>query len=80
MTDLVIRDRVYKYGLAMKARRKELGYSIQTLADLSNVNYTTIKDFERGISMPRIDTILRIMDALGMKLVARPAKFEKSQE
>jgi len=50
-------------------RRQELGYSQRELAELVGTTQSAIARLERGGRPPRIDTLLRIADALECDLV-----------
>lgn len=50
------------------ARRHELGMSQQQLAALTGTTQPAIARLEKGGRPPRIDTLLRIADALGCDL------------
>ena len=49
-------------------RRQELGYSQRELAELVGTTQSAIARLERGGRPPRIDTLLRIADALDCDL------------
>jgi predicted transcriptional regulator len=51
------------------ARRQEKGYSQRELAELVGTTQSAIARLERGGRPPRIDTLLRIADALECDLV-----------
>jgi predicted transcriptional regulator len=57
-------------------RRQELGYSQRELAELVGTTQSAIARLERGGRPPRIDTLLRIADALDCDLAVelRPRK------
>lgn len=55
-------------GKTVKARRKELGISQVDLAEMSGISLATIKNIERGKGNPSYETIVRIMDVLGMEI------------
>lgn len=55
-------------GQTIKARRKELGLTQNTLALLSQVGINTIVSIERGSKSPSIDTITKVTDVLGLDL------------
>lgn len=55
-------------GNFIKKRRKKLGISQQTLADLSTVTVNTIVAIERGKGNPQLTTMLTILDTLGLQL------------
>ncbi len=52
-------------------RRNELGLSQQQLATLTGTTQSAIARLEKGGRPPRIDTLLRIADALDCDLVVR---------
>lgn len=53
----------------IKERRSQLGISQQDLAEISEVSLATIKDIERGKGNPSLNTLEKITDVLGMKIV-----------
>ncbi len=53
----------------VKNRRKELQISQNDLAEISGVSIATIKNIERGKGNPSFDTVLRIIDVLGLEIV-----------
>ena len=53
------------------ARRNELGLSQQQLAAVTGTTQSAIARLEKGGRPPRIDTLLRIADALDCDLVVR---------
>lgn len=52
----------------IKKRRKELGISQVDLAEMSGISLATIKNIERGKGNPSYETILRIMEVLGIEI------------
>lgn len=60
-------------GQIIKARRKELGLTQNTLALLSQVGINTIVSIERGSKSPSIDTLTKVANVLGfdVKLVIK---------
>jgi transcriptional regulator with XRE-family HTH domain len=52
----------------IKERRSLLGITQQELADFSNVGQRTIKAIETKKGNPSINTLLKIVDVLGMEL------------
>lgn len=55
-------------GQIIKARRKELGLTQNTLALLSQVGINTIVSIERGSKSPSVETLTKVVDVLGMDL------------
>lgn len=52
----------------IKKRRKDLGISQLDLAEMSGISLATVKNIERGKGNPSYDTILRIMEVLGIEI------------
>ena len=46
-----------------------LGISQQDLADFSGVGISTIKDLERGVGNPSLQTLTKILEVVGMEIV-----------
>lgn len=55
----------------IKERRSLLGITQQDLADFSGVGLRTIKGVETNKGNPSVDTLLKIIDVLGMELDIR---------
>ncbi|MBQ9678316.1 MAG: helix-turn-helix transcriptional regulator [Prevotella sp.] len=56
-------------GSVIKERRALLGISQQDLADYSGVGISTVKDIERGVGNPSLQTITKILDVVGLEIV-----------
>ena len=55
-------------GTIIKERRKHLGVNQQTLADLAGVGLNTLVAIERGEGKPQLNTLLTILDTLGLQM------------
>ena len=55
-------------GSQIFAHRQERGWSQIQLAEESGVQRSTISNLESGARVPRLDTLLRLSDALGTSL------------
>lgn len=55
-------------GLILKERRRFLGLNQQELADLAEVNINTIVSIEKDEGNPKIKTVIRICNVLGVEL------------
>ena len=55
-------------GNIIKERRKHLGVNQQTLADLAGVGLNTLVAIERGEGNPQLNTLLTILDTLGLQM------------
>lgn len=56
-------------GKAIKERRALLGISQQDLSDYSGVGISTVKDLERGVGNPSMDTLKKILDVVGLEMI-----------
>jgi len=61
-------------GKVIKDRRDLLEVNQQTVADLSEVGLNTLLAIERGYGNPRIDTLLKILNTLGLEMTISPKK------
>lgn len=57
-----------KFGLKVKSLREEKGFSIEYLANISNVDRNYISDIEKGLRNPSITIIEKIVHALDVDL------------
>ena len=64
---IVIMD-TKEIGILIKERRKHLGVNQQTLADLAGVGLNTLVAIERGEGNPQLNTLLTILDTLGLQM------------
>lgn len=64
-------------GERIKAARKKAGMTQKELADKLGIPYQGISQYERGIRNPKIDTLVKIADSLG---VSAPSLLGKSSE
>lgn len=56
---------------AIRGRRKTLGISQTELADLAGVSVRVVSSVENGKPTARLDTILPLLDVLGLDLTIR---------
>lgn len=55
-------------GKIIKTRRKELSIDQLTLAELAGVGINTLVAIERGSGNPKTDTLLSVLDTLGLQI------------
>ena len=48
--------------------REKLGLTLQQLADRAGIGRSTLIEIEAGVSVPRLDTAMRIASALGVDI------------
>ncbi|WP_084494962.1 helix-turn-helix domain-containing protein [Nocardia shimofusensis] len=61
-----------EFGTYVVERRLTLGLTQQDVADLADVGLSSVRTLEGGKSSPTLTVTLRILDALGLTLVALP--------
>ena len=63
-------SRKHRYLLAksIRARRKELGYNQEKLAENANLSSIFISRVERGVESPRLTNLVKIANALKIKV------------
>jgi transcriptional regulator with XRE-family HTH domain len=59
-----------QFGVNLRARRLAAGWSQQELSDRCGLHLTEISRLENGRRDPRLDTIARLADALGIPAAA----------
>ena len=55
-------------GDRIRSARKEKGLTQSELAEKLGISYMVISQYERGIRNPKLDTVRRIADALGVDM------------
>ena len=70
-SDVSFRDEYERIGDAIARRRGELSLSQRELAELCGTTQSAIARLESGARAPRLDTLLRVANALDAKLVTR---------
>lgn len=55
-------------GERIRQRRKSLNVNQPTLALLAGVGLNTLVSLEKGAGNPKIETVMAVLDTLGMKL------------
>lgn len=58
-----------KIGETIKIRRKALKITQPILASLAGVGINTLVAIERGSGNPKIETIMSVLDTLGLKII-----------
>ena len=68
MTTMTSSNNIDKIGRAIAERRMALGLSVRELGARVGVNYTTLSLIENGRMNPRIGTLTKITDELGLTI------------
>lgn len=61
-------DYMTAIGSEIRARRKALGITQQTVAELAGVSRRLVSEIERGRSTVRVDVLGRVVGVLGLEL------------
>ena len=64
-------DAVTSIVTAMVVRRHEMNISQRELAEMCGIPHSSVARIESGKIMPKLSTVLKIYDQLGLKLVAQ---------
>ena len=62
-------------GEAVRAKRKEAGFSQEKLAEKADLSTVFISRIERGKESPSVDNLVRIAKALGVRVRELVAEF-----
>ena len=66
------------FSAIIKQRRKVLGITQEDVADVSQVSLSFLKMLEKGKANPSVETLVRILDSLGLEIqisVKQPNTF-----
>lgn len=63
-------------GQLIRERRAVLGVNQRTVSELSGVAVNTLVAIERGEGNPQINTLLDVMDTVGLQLDFKPKVME----
>lgn len=55
-------------ALMVRQRRKELKIKQKDLSDTTQVALRTLRDIEKGLGNPSLQTLIKVMDVLGISL------------
>ena len=56
----------YSVGNVVRRRRKAKGLTQDVLSSLADIQRSHLADIERGVKLPRLDTLFRLCDVLGI--------------
>ena len=62
-------DPTKAFCLRLKKVRLDRGLTIKELAEKAHVSDSTIQSYEKGEYAPKLTTIIKVVDALGYKIV-----------
>ena len=55
-------------GTAVRNRRKFLKITQEDLADISGISEGTLRDIEKGLANPELESLMKLCEVLGLKL------------
>lgn len=55
-------------GNILKSRRKARKIAQEHLADIAGISSRTLRDIEKGIANPELETLMKICHVLGMEI------------
>jgi transcriptional regulator with XRE-family HTH domain len=55
-------------GGIIQSRRKTRKIAQEQLADIAGISPRTLRDIEKGIANPELETLMKICNVLGMKI------------
>jgi transcriptional regulator with XRE-family HTH domain len=55
-------------GEAVRAKRKEVGFSQEKLAEKADLSAVFISRIERGVESPSVDNLVKIAKAFGLRV------------
>lgn len=55
-------------GDILRSRRKSRKIAQEQLADIAGISPRTLRDIEKGIANPELETLMKICHVLGMKI------------
>jgi len=60
-------DVASRFGRNLARARRRAGVSQEELCSLSSIHRTEVSQLERGLRVPRIDTLVKLRDGLGVE-------------
>jgi y4mF family transcriptional regulator len=55
-------------GNSLQSRRKSRKIAQEQLADIAGISPRTLRDIEKGIANPELETLMKICNVLGMEI------------
>jgi len=69
-----------KFGQVIRSNRELRGLSQEALAELADLNRSYLGEIERGTTVPSIETMQKLADALNENLSALIMQYEKNDQ
>lgn len=61
-------NRIFDYGPMIRQKRRVLHFTEEKLAELVDMSDREIRNIERGTVIPKLDSVIKLGDALDMDL------------
>ena len=59
---------INEIGISIRRRRKFLKITQFDLADISGISERTLRDIEKGLANPELESLMKLCEVLGMEL------------
>jgi len=59
---------IKQIGTALKERRKFLKITQENLADISEISERTLRDIEKGLTNPELESLMKLCEVLGLEI------------
>ena len=59
---------IKKIGEVIRERRKFLKITQEDLADISGISERTLRDIEKGLANPELESLMKLCEVLGLEL------------
>jgi transcriptional regulator with XRE-family HTH domain len=66
-----------RFGRVVRTCREQRGLSQESLAELAGLSRSFLSEIERGASVPSLETLQKLADALGEKLSFVVSQYEQ---
>jgi y4mF family transcriptional regulator len=66
---------IKEIGSTIKGRRKFLKITQEDLADISGISERTLRDIEKGLANPELESLMKLCEVLGLKLTISVLKL-----
>lgn len=61
-------DKKAAIGNTLQSRRRARKISQEQLADIAGISPRTLRDIEKGVANPELETLMKICNVLGMEI------------
>ena len=65
---------IKQIGTTLRERRKLLNVTQEDLADISGVSERTVRDIEKGLANPELESLMKLCEVLGLEVSVKVIK------